>query len=68
MKHRGIQTRISKVESRSRRRDKPFIVKLNYDEPFPENHEGTIYVRMPHPDCREPTIDNPLTIDDLIAP
>lgn len=68
MRIREIQERLKKLEHKLLPRDKPFMVVLNYDEPFPKDHAGTIYVRRPHPDTRQATIDHPLTIDDLIDP
>lgn len=68
MKHRGLRSRLSRIESKSRYRNNPFLVILEHWQEFPDDDDGIIYVRRPNPNTRKPTIDQPLTIADLEAP
>jgi len=65
MKHQGIQTRLNKVKSKTRRRDKPWIIEVRHGEPMPEDHDGILVLRFPDPSAPPPTIDRPARINRL---
>ena len=65
MKHRGMRSRLSRIEWKSRRRNKPFIVTLEHWQEFPDDDDGIIYLRMPNPNMRKPTIDEPAKLSDF---
>ena len=53
MRHQNIRTRLNKMESVTRPRNKPWIIEVYDGEPEPEDTDGILVLRFPKGFTRE---------------